>query len=101
MINSDGIQASGTHTHFAQQLRESYDAAGRWEKATKKVAGSLYSAESRLIQLAGKDRNEAEEREYAALQVKYQRLQRGWEMFQQILKNIHEMAMTVIRNLRS
>ena len=94
------MSAEAISGDFGKNVKQAIDTGGRWEKAGRKVAGTLYKTESRLIELAGKDRSKAEEKEYAALQIKYQRAQRGWQMFQQVLRNMHEMAMTAIRNLR-
>ena len=55
------------------------------------------AAQARLEAIAGRSLTESE---IAKLNIKYQRAMRVYELFTTVMKNAHEMMMSVIRNLR-
>ena len=73
---------------------------GGAEKTGAKVAGSLQSIENELLELYSQPESASNEKEIAALQIRYQRAQRVYELFTTLMKNAHDMMMSVIRNLR-
>lgn len=67
-----------------------------FKKVSGKIADKLESAEQKLMKAYEK----GDQKEISQAQIEYDKWNRVWTAFSNMLRNAHEMMMTVIRNMR-
>jgi len=71
-----------------------------YQKTAGKLGENLYDLEQQLLAAYAKPEGKGRDAEIAALDIKYKRAMRLFEAFSTMMKNMHEMMMSVIRNMR-
>jgi len=93
---SSTIAAHSLPSTVAQNLKSE----GRDEQLARKASASLQSIENQLLEELSKPDDAKNQNKIQALQIKYQRALRFYEVLSTMMKNAHDVLMSVIRNLR-
>ncbi len=91
------MEISGNINDFIAQFESN---ASTQDSTESKVAGAIGTTLGKLEQELLDAMQSGDEVKAKQLEFQYQRSMRVWEMFQQLLRNSHDMLMNAIRNLR-
>ena len=96
-----------TVTALSTAIRNNLNDDGNREKIGERIASTVGDLESQLLKKMSeasieKDPTKAKhlEGEVEALKIKYQRATRIYSLFTELMRNAHELMMSVIRNMR-